>query len=86
VRSMDASVPRDIRSRRGDLAGRNPDRLPVSSAVNMVLRWTACVLVSGEPTGRQSERSQSAASLSARYAGSNSVFGPGLPKLRRAAR
>jgi hypothetical protein len=49
--------------------------LAVSIAVNMALRWVACVLVSGDPTGRQSERSQSAASLSARYAGSSSVFG-----------
>jgi hypothetical protein len=40
--------------------------LAVSIAVNTALRRAACASVSGEPTGRQSDRSQSAASPSAR--------------------
>jgi hypothetical protein len=47
--------------------------LAVSIAVNMAFRRAACVLVSGEPTGRQSERSQSAALPSASYARLSSV-------------
>jgi hypothetical protein len=47
--------------------------LAVSIAVNIARRWAACASVSGQPTGRQSERSQSAALPSASYARLSSV-------------